>query len=62
MPVTATPLVSGPPVLPPPPPPPVQLTPTPEKAAVTSALVKPRSVAAVSTPQAPLFQVLLAVQ
>src|SRR5690349_4372360 len=61
MPVTATPLVSTTGV-PPPPPPPVQLTPTAVNAAVTSALTKPRSVAAVSTPQAPLLNVLDGVQ
>src|SRR3546814_5936541 len=61
MPVTATPLLSTPPLLPPPPPP-GQATPTRLNAAVTSALVRPRSVAAVSTPQAPLLKVLLGVQ
>ena len=59
---TPTPLVSAPPVVPPPPPPPEQLTPTAVNAAVTSATVKPRSAAAVCTPQAPLFQVEFAVQ
>jgi predicted RND superfamily exporter protein len=42
--------------------PPEQLTPTAENASVTSALVYPRSVAAVSTPQAPWLKVVLAVQ
>src|SRR3546814_9622946 len=61
MPVTASPLLSTPPLLPPPPPP-GQATPTRLNASVTSALVRPRSVAAVSTPQAPLLKVLLGVQ